>query len=162
MSRLRRAQIPDSRRGGWRRPRTLRLPRSPTPSAPASTGATRGTSRTCSSRLRSRHGCAESLVGEDGTRAEALRDAGVDRLLSPEELVRKTEAITGYVWGRSFSLPFGTGEARSRLRDPQAFSRKWGFSGRLLSQGCDRLGIVYTSIRALGGDSSQRAGLDGR
>ena len=105
---------------------------------------------------------AESVVGEDGTRAEALRDAGVDRLLSPEELVRKTEAITGYVWGRSFSLPFGTGEARSRLRDPQGFSRKWGFSGRLLSQGCGRLGIVYTSIRALSVDSSQRSGLDGR
>ncbi len=79
---------------------------------------------------------AESVVGEDGTRAEALRDAGVDRLLSPEELARKTEAITGYVWGRRFSQPFGTGEARSRLHDPQ------GFSGyQLLYGGIDSDGI---------------------
>lgn len=43
---------------------------------------------------------AESIVGSDSARAAALRDAGGERLLTPEELVRKTEAITGYRWGR--------------------------------------------------------------
>ena len=43
---------------------------------------------------------AESMVGSDSARAAALGDAGGERLLTPEELVRKTEAITGYRWGR--------------------------------------------------------------
>ncbi len=80
---------------------------------------------------------AESITADDGIRTAALRDAGVERLLTPEELARKTEAIAGYVWGRRFSLPFGTGEARSKLHDPQ------GFSGyQLLYGGIDSDGIV--------------------
>ncbi len=43
---------------------------------------------------------AESITESDPVRDRALRDAGVERLLTPEELERKTEAITGYVWGR--------------------------------------------------------------
>ena len=43
---------------------------------------------------------AESVTDSDPVRDRALRDAGVERLLTPEELERKTEAITGYVWGR--------------------------------------------------------------
>lgn len=43
---------------------------------------------------------AESMAGVDPARAAALRNAGGERLLTPEELVRKTEAITGYRWGR--------------------------------------------------------------
>ena len=43
---------------------------------------------------------AESLAVDDPVREAALRHAGVERLLTPEELERKTEAITGYVWGR--------------------------------------------------------------
>ena len=58
---------------------------------------------------------AESYTGEDEVRAAALRDAGVARLLTPEELVSKTEAVAGYVWGRRFVQPFGRGETRSRL-----------------------------------------------
>ena len=43
---------------------------------------------------------AESVTGENPIRNAALRDVGVERLLTPEELDRKTEAISGYVWGR--------------------------------------------------------------
>ena len=43
---------------------------------------------------------AERDVGGDAVRAVALRDAGARRLLTPEELARKTAAITGFQWGR--------------------------------------------------------------
>ena len=43
---------------------------------------------------------AETMVGSDTARAAALRNAGGERLLTPEELVRKTASITGYRWGR--------------------------------------------------------------
>ena len=42
----------------------------------------------------------------------ALRNAGVERLLTPEELAWKTQAITGYSWGRSatrqWNLEYGS------------------------------------------------------
>ena len=43
---------------------------------------------------------AETLAVEDPVRESALRHAGMERLLTPEELKRKTDAITGFVWGR--------------------------------------------------------------
>ena len=43
---------------------------------------------------------ADALVGEDPVRRIALRDAGARRLLTPEELARKTAALTGFSWGR--------------------------------------------------------------
>ena len=43
---------------------------------------------------------AESVAGLDPIRSAAFRDAGMERLLTPEELVRKTDAIMGYSWGR--------------------------------------------------------------
>ena len=43
---------------------------------------------------------AESLVAGNPVQRQALRHAGARRLLTPEELARKTEALTGYVWGR--------------------------------------------------------------
>ena len=46
---------------------------------------------------------AESSTSDDPVRKAALADAGMERLLTPEELERKTDAITGYVWGRNFS-----------------------------------------------------------
>ena len=80
---------------------------------------------------------AESVTGGDPAREAALRDAGVARLLTPEELVAKTEALTGYVWGRRLHAPFGLAETRSRLHDPQ------GFSGyQLLYGGIDSDGIT--------------------
>ena len=80
---------------------------------------------------------AESVTGDDETRMAALQDAGVARLLTPEELVSKTDAITGYVWGRQFQKPFGLAEPRSRLHNPQ------GYSGyKLLYGGIDSDGIT--------------------
>ena len=80
---------------------------------------------------------AESVTGDNETRMAALRDAGVARLLTPEELVAKTGAITGYVWGRRFQLPFGFEEPRSKLHNPS------GFSGyQLLYGGIDSDGIT--------------------
>ncbi len=46
---------------------------------------------------------AESVADDDPVRAAALRSAGVERLLTPEELAWKTQTITGYSWGRSLS-----------------------------------------------------------
>ena len=43
---------------------------------------------------------AEALEDEDPVRRVALRDAGARRLLTPEELARKTAALTGFQWGR--------------------------------------------------------------
>ncbi len=80
---------------------------------------------------------AESVTGDDDTRSAALRDAGVARLLTPEELAKKTDAIAGYVWGRRFTRPFELGEPRSKLHDPQAFS---GY--QLLYGGIDSDGII--------------------
>ena len=43
---------------------------------------------------------AESVSDDDAVRTVALQDAGVERMLTPEELAWKTQAITGYSWGR--------------------------------------------------------------
>ncbi len=43
----------------------------------------------------------ESVSDDDPVRTVALQNAGVERLLTPEELAWKTQAITGYSWGRS-------------------------------------------------------------
>ena len=43
---------------------------------------------------------AETISDDNPVRTAALRLAGVERLLTPEELAWKTQAITGYVWGR--------------------------------------------------------------
>ncbi|MDE0029700.1 MAG: DUF1588 domain-containing protein [Deltaproteobacteria bacterium] len=46
---------------------------------------------------------ADALDDSDPARRVALRDAGARRLLTPEELARKTLALTGYRWGRQIS-----------------------------------------------------------
>ena len=43
---------------------------------------------------------ADAVTDADPVRRTALRDAGARRLLTPEELARKTAAITGVQWGR--------------------------------------------------------------
>ena len=43
---------------------------------------------------------AAAVEDADPVRSVALRDAGAKRLLTPEELERKTAAITGFKWGR--------------------------------------------------------------
>ena len=49
---------------------------------------------------------AESLAYDNPVRAAALSFAGVERLLTPEELAWKTQAITGYGWGRGSTSPW--------------------------------------------------------
>ena len=46
---------------------------------------------------------AESIAGDDPAHVATLRNAGGERLLTPEELVRKTDSIMGYRWGRRLS-----------------------------------------------------------
>ena len=46
---------------------------------------------------------ANSNSDDDPVRTAALRLAGVERLLTPEELAWKTQVITGYRWGREIS-----------------------------------------------------------
>ena len=83
---------------------------------------------------------AESYTGDDSVRASALRDAGVSRLLTPEELNRKTDAVAGYVWGRHFRRTMNPdrGELRSNLENPFPW---WGDYG-LLYGGIDSDGII--------------------
>lgn len=83
---------------------------------------------------------AESVTGNDAVRLAALRDAGVARMLTPEELVAKTDAVTGYVWGRRFQKPWDRHEQRSTLYDPQGLGGTSGY--HLLYGGIDSDGIT--------------------
>ena len=56
---------------------------------------------------------AESLTDDNPVRAAALRIAGVERRLTPEELAWKTEAITGYGWGRESTREWNFAEGDS-------------------------------------------------
>ncbi|WP_420462736.1 DUF488 family protein [Candidatus Palauibacter sp.] len=74
-------------------------------------------------------------------------------------------ATIGYE-GRSYEAYFNEllRSGISRLCDVRRnpLSRKWGFSKRLLSQGCDELGIRYEPFRELGIESGARANLGDR
>ena len=74
-------------------------------------------------------------------------------------------ATIGYE-GRSYEAYFNQLLAAgiSRLCDVRRnpFSRKWGFSKRLLSQGCEELDIRYEPLPELGIASKHRAGLADR
>ena len=72
---------------------------------------------------------AESLTA-DASHADLLGDAGAKRLLTPEELARKTEALTGFLWGR-YDQPF----------DSDPFRR----AGSALTGGGD-YGLLYGGI----------------
>ena len=74
-------------------------------------------------------------------------------------------ATIGYE-GRSYEAYFNQllGLGISRLCDVRQnpLSRKWGFSKRLLSQGCEELGIRYEPFPQLGIESKHRASLGDR
>ena len=80
---------------------------------------------------------AESTVDDDPLRAAALQYAGVERLLTPEELERKTEAITGYVWGRRLSQDMEYG-SESHLNASRADRSRY----ELMYGGIDSDGIT--------------------
>ena len=78
---------------------------------------------------------ADGIEDADPIREAALRDAGARRLLAPEELARKTAAVTGVQWGRGDSLePWDS-------RWPNALTRDY----RLLYGGIDSDGITERS-----------------
>ena len=56
---------------------------------------------------------ADRITDADPVRRAALQEAGASRPLTPEELVAKTEALTGFVWGRTRKT---TGPERDRPR----------------------------------------------
>ena len=75
---------------------------------------------------------ADTVEDTDAVRRVALRDAGARRLLAPEELARKTAAITGVQWGRGLSMGPWDGQW------PNALTREY----RLLYGGIDSDGIT--------------------
>ena len=71
---------------------------------------------------------AESVSDDDPVRTVALQNAGVERLLTPEELAWKTQAITGYSWGRAptrrRNLQYGN--SVNWLTDPEDYRLLYG------------------------------------
>ena len=90
---------------------------------------------------------AESVSNEDAVRVTALAGVGAKRVLTPEELARKTLALTGFQWGRSrgpAERPWTEGQ--NKLTDSES-----GY--RLLYGGTDSDGITeragdFTSMMA--------------
>ena len=77
---------------------------------------------------------ADALDDAGSVRKVALRDAGARRLLTPEELARKTVALTGYQWGRRIET--------GCWGDCDAFSNPLTDDFRLLYGGIDSDGIT--------------------
>ena len=71
---------------------------------------------------------AESVSDDDPVRTVALQNAGVERLLTPEELAWKTHTITGYSWGREptrrRNLQYGN--SVNWLTDPEDYRLLYG------------------------------------
>ena len=77
---------------------------------------------------------ADAVTDTDPVRREALRDAGAARLLTPEELARKTAALTGVQWGRDI----GTSCWPLCRRRPNLLTMEY----RVLYGGIDSSGIT--------------------
>ena len=75
---------------------------------------------------------ADAVEDANPVRHVALRDAGARRLLTPEEIARKTAAVTGVQWERHI------GTVRSGARRPSALTEEY----RLLYGGIDSDGIT--------------------
>ena len=78
---------------------------------------------------------ADAVEDADPVRSVALRDAGARRLLTPEELSRKTGALTGFEWRRTIDSPGCWSRCERR---PSALTDKY----RLLYGGIDSDGIT--------------------
>ena len=74
----------------------------------------------------------DAVTDADPVRRVALRHAGAKRLLTPEELARKTAALTGVQWGRKISRGPRDGRWPSELTDQY----------RLLYGGIDSDGVT--------------------
>jgi len=71
---------------------------------------------------------ADAVTDSDPVRRVALRNAGARRLLTPEELDRKTAALTGFQWGRGIN------------------SRPWDIGSPLHSELTDNFRLLYGGI----------------
>lgn len=107
--------------------------------------------------------------GNDDVRTSGKRRSAVtghDRVQASGANGRASLLATIGYEGRSYEgyfnelLRHGVARLCDVRRNP--LSRKWGFSKRLLSQGCDELGMRYESFPELGIDSQWRAGLADR
>ena len=103
--------------------------------------------------------------GTRGSRQEQVGDHDREAADDNGSLGGGLLATIGYE-GRSYEAYFNQllGLGISRLCDVRRnpFSRKWGFSKRLLSQGCEEFGIRYQSFPELGIESKHRANLGDR
>ena len=90
-------------------------------------------------------------------RGEAVSDNG-----SPNDGLLATIGYEGRSYEAYFNELLGSGISCLCDVRRNPLSRKWGFSKRLLSQGCDELGIRYEPFPELGIESGQRASLTGR
>ena len=84
---------------------------------------------------------ADALTDRDPVRRVALRDAGAWRLLTPEELARKTAAVTGFQWGRHIRTHCYAGATLATLecnRIPSALTNEY----QMLYGGIDSDGIT--------------------
>ena len=77
---------------------------------------------------------AQALTDDDPVRLTALRAAGARRLLTPEELARKTLALTGFQWGRT------------RAGTRPAYNERWSN----LTDVDDGYGLLYGGIDSAG------------
>ena len=86
---------------------------------------------------------ADAVTDADPVRHAALRHAGAKRLLTPEELARKTAAITGVQWGRRVSTWPDDG------RFPNALTGDYGLLyGGIDSDGVTQRARESTSVMA--------------
>ena len=86
---------------------------------------------------------ADAVTDADPVRHVALRDAGAKRLLTPEELARKTAAITGVQWGRTTPLWPGHGRFVNALTSEYRL-----LYGGIDSDGATERGRDSTSVMA--------------
>ena len=88
---------------------------------------------------------ADALNDADRVRMVALRDAGARRLLTPEELARKTLALTGYRWGRQIST--GCWDNCEGMHDPLTDDFRLLYGG-IDSDGITKRARNMTSVMA--------------
>jgi len=82
---------------------------------------------------------ADSLANVSPLQRAALRDAGARRLLTPEELARKTEMVSGYAWGRSsWRMSEGSNALDRSFLDDYLNDSSYG----ILYGGIDSVGIT--------------------
>ena len=91
---------------------------------------------------------ANSFDGREAVRAVALRHAGARRLLTPEELARKTAALTGFQWNRQRSVSSHTEQDPTRLNALANMNEYGLLYGGIDSDGITERARDVTSVMA--------------